>query len=139
VFVVELAGVQAVVELAEELVEQVPLGLVVPISSGAAGVVVAACARSLAVGDPRSRTVKGILVAGTEHGGSSPAPATHGWSRRRHQPPRTPRSTRLLAFPPGRASDHDAGIQHRCPYASDITALPRRLDCWLEPVRRRLG
>ena len=28
----------------------------------------AACARALAVGDPRYRTVKGILVAGTEHG-----------------------------------------------------------------------
>ena len=27
-----------------------------------------ACARALAVGDPRYRTVKGILVAGTEHG-----------------------------------------------------------------------
>jgi hypothetical protein len=41
----------------------------------------AACARSLAVGDPRYRTVKGILVASTEHGGSSLAPATRGWSR----------------------------------------------------------
>ena len=29
-FVVELAGVQAVVELAEEFVEQVPLGLMIP-------------------------------------------------------------------------------------------------------------
>ena len=47
-FVVELAGLEAVVELAEELVEQVPLGLVVPISGGAAGVVVAACARRCA-------------------------------------------------------------------------------------------
>ncbi|MFC9769708.1 IS21 family transposase, partial [Rhodococcus jostii] len=28
----------------------------------------AACARALTVGDPRYRTVKGILVAGTEHG-----------------------------------------------------------------------
>jgi hypothetical protein len=28
----------------------------------------AACSRALAVGDPRYRTVKGILVAGTEHG-----------------------------------------------------------------------
>jgi hypothetical protein len=28
----------------------------------------AACARALAVGDPRYRTVKGVLVAGTEHG-----------------------------------------------------------------------
>ena len=41
-FVVELAGVQAVMKLAEELVEQVSLGLVVPVSGGAAGVVVAA-------------------------------------------------------------------------------------------------
>ena len=41
-FVVELAGLQAVVELVEELVEQVPLGLVVPVSGGAAGVEVAA-------------------------------------------------------------------------------------------------
>ena len=44
-FVVELAGVQAVVQLAEELVEQVPLGLVVPVSGGAAGVEVAASIR----------------------------------------------------------------------------------------------
>ena len=44
-FVVELAGLQAVVKLAEELVEQVSLGLVVPVSGGAAGVVVAARAR----------------------------------------------------------------------------------------------
>jgi hypothetical protein len=28
----------------------------------------AACARAIAVGDPGYRTVKGILVAGTEHG-----------------------------------------------------------------------
>jgi hypothetical protein len=45
VFVVELAGVQAVVELAEEFVEQVSLGLVVPVSGGAAGVEVAASTR----------------------------------------------------------------------------------------------
>jgi hypothetical protein len=32
----------------------------------------AACARALAVGDPRYRTVKGILVAGTEHGDDQP-------------------------------------------------------------------
>ena len=32
----------------------------------------AACARALAVGDPRYRTVKGILVAGTEHGDDPP-------------------------------------------------------------------
>ena len=44
-FVVVLAGLQAVVELAEELVEQVPLGLVVPVSGGSAGIEVAAGAR----------------------------------------------------------------------------------------------
>ena len=44
-FVVVLAGLKAVVKLAEELVEQVSLGLVVPVSGGAAGVVVAAGAR----------------------------------------------------------------------------------------------
>jgi len=44
-FVVALAGLQAVVKLAEEFVEQMPLGLVVPLSGGAAGVVVAAGAR----------------------------------------------------------------------------------------------
>jgi hypothetical protein len=38
VFVVVLAGLQAVVELAEEFVEQVSLGLVVPVSCGASGV-----------------------------------------------------------------------------------------------------
>jgi hypothetical protein len=32
-----------------------------------------ACARALAVGDPTYRTVKGILVAGTEHGDDPPA------------------------------------------------------------------
>ena len=32
----------------------------------------AACARALAVGDPRYRTVKGILLAGTEHGDDLP-------------------------------------------------------------------
>jgi transposase len=32
----------------------------------------AACARALTVGDPRYRTVKGILVAGTEHGDDLP-------------------------------------------------------------------
>lgn len=32
----------------------------------------AACARSLTVGDPNYRTVKGILVAGTEHGDDPP-------------------------------------------------------------------
>lgn len=47
-FVVELAGLQAVMELAEELVEQVPLGLAVPVSGGAAGIEVAAGARGAA-------------------------------------------------------------------------------------------
>ena len=35
----------------------------------------AACARALEVGDPRYRTVKGILVAGTEHDGQDVADA----------------------------------------------------------------
>jgi hypothetical protein len=48
VFVVELAGLQAVVQLAEKSVEQVPLGLVVPVSGGAAGIVVSAGARGVA-------------------------------------------------------------------------------------------
>lgn len=42
VFVVGLAGLQAVVQLAEEFVEQVSLGLAVPVSGGAAGIEVAA-------------------------------------------------------------------------------------------------
>jgi hypothetical protein len=45
VFVVELAGLQAVVKLAEEFVEQVSLGLAVPVSGGAAGIEVAAGTR----------------------------------------------------------------------------------------------
>src|SRR5882757_1534532 len=44
-FVVELAGVQAVVKLAEEFVEQVSLGLVVPVSGGAARIEVPAGSR----------------------------------------------------------------------------------------------
>ncbi|MDR3660344.1 MAG: hypothetical protein P4L86_08080 [Mycobacterium sp.] len=44
-FVLGLAGLQAVVELAEELVERVSLGLVVPVAGGAAGVEVAAGTR----------------------------------------------------------------------------------------------
>ena len=47
-FVVELAGLQAVVKLAEKSVEQVPLGLVVPVSGGTAGIVVSAGARGVA-------------------------------------------------------------------------------------------
>jgi len=35
----------------------------------------AACARALQVGDPNYRTVKGVLVAGTEHGDDPPAAA----------------------------------------------------------------
>lgn len=38
----ELVGLEAVVELTEELVEQVSLGLMVPVSGGAAGIEVAA-------------------------------------------------------------------------------------------------
>jgi hypothetical protein len=53
VLVVELAGVQAVVELAEEFVEQVPLGLAVPVSGGAAGIEVAAGTRGAAQGGQR--------------------------------------------------------------------------------------
>jgi len=48
VLVVELAGLQAVVELAEKSVEQVPLGLAVPVSDGAATIVVPACVRGVA-------------------------------------------------------------------------------------------
>jgi transposase len=36
----------------------------------------AACARALAVGDPAYRTIKGILVAGTEHEGTPPLTVT---------------------------------------------------------------
>ena len=42
----------------------------------------AACRRALAVGDPSYRTVKGILVAGTEHDGED----EHPTSRRRPRP-----------------------------------------------------
>ena len=63
-FVVELAGLQAVVELAEELVEQVPLGLVVPVSGGPAGVVVAACSRRGAQRPPVPRSGQRRPAAG---------------------------------------------------------------------------
>jgi hypothetical protein len=53
VFVVGLAGLQAVVQLAEEFVEQVSLGLVVPVSGGAAGIIVAAGAGRAAQGGQR--------------------------------------------------------------------------------------
>ena len=43
-FVIEPARLEAVVELAEELVEQVSLGLMVPVSGVAAGVEVSTCA-----------------------------------------------------------------------------------------------
>jgi hypothetical protein len=46
--VVEAAGLQAVVELAEEFVEQVPLGLVVPVAGRAAGIEVSARSRRCA-------------------------------------------------------------------------------------------
>ncbi len=45
VFVVEPPGLEAVVQLAEELVEQVSLGLMVPVPGRAAGVEVVACTR----------------------------------------------------------------------------------------------
>jgi hypothetical protein len=32
-----------------------------------------ACARAIEVGDPSYRTIKGILIAGTEHAGDEPA------------------------------------------------------------------
>jgi hypothetical protein len=48
VFVEGLVGLQAVVELAEEFVEQMPLGLVVPVPGGAAGT------ELRAPGEPRS-------------------------------------------------------------------------------------
>ncbi len=41
-FVEVLIGLEAVVELAEEFIEEVSLGLVVPVSCGAAGIEVAA-------------------------------------------------------------------------------------------------
>ena len=47
-FVVEVAGLQAVVKLAKEFVEQVSLGLAVPVSGGAAGIEVAAGTRGAA-------------------------------------------------------------------------------------------
>jgi hypothetical protein len=50
VFVVELAGLQAVVELAQKFVEQVSLGLAVPVSGGAAGVEMAEGAEGAAQG-----------------------------------------------------------------------------------------
>ena len=54
-FVVEPTCLEAVVELAEELVEQVPLGLVVPVSGGAAGIEVSAGpGRHAATTTPRS-------------------------------------------------------------------------------------
>src|ERR1700752_5281226 len=43
-FVIRPSGLQAVMELAEELVEQMALGLVVPVALGSACVEVAACA-----------------------------------------------------------------------------------------------
>ena len=84
-FVVGLAGVQAVVELAEEFVEQVPLGLAVPVSGGAAGVEVSAGAwgtaqrgqrpdradRGEAVVFDMAMQDNGFLAAGPGDGGGS--------------------------------------------------------------------
>jgi hypothetical protein len=79
VFVVMLAGLQAVVELAEELVEQVPLGLVVPISGGAAGVVVATRARRRAQRSQCPDWADGgqapVLDMAVQHNGFLPAGA----------------------------------------------------------------
>src|SRR6201996_7158825 len=59
-FVVELAGLQAVVELAEEFVEQVSLGLAVPVSGGAAGIeVVSGTGRGAQRGQRPDRSDRG--------------------------------------------------------------------------------
>ena len=54
----------------------------------------AACARALAIGDPGYRTVKGILVAGTEHGDDPPHSPRRRRRRccaaRRHSTPNAP-------------------------------------------------
>jgi hypothetical protein len=63
VFVVELAGLQAVVQLAEEFVEQVSLGLVVPVSSSAAGIEVSAGAGRGAQGGQRPDGADGCEAA----------------------------------------------------------------------------
>jgi hypothetical protein len=38
----------------------------------------AACARAIEVGDPSYRTIKGILIAGTEHGTAEPVTGSAG-------------------------------------------------------------
>lgn len=53
-FVAELAGVQAVWSWPRSVVEQVPLGLVVPVPGGAAGIVVSECAGGVAQCSQRS-------------------------------------------------------------------------------------
>src|SRR5258708_25844292 len=48
VFIEKAVGLQAVVQVAEEFVEQVPLGLMVPVAGGEAGVEVSARSRRCA-------------------------------------------------------------------------------------------
>ena len=72
-FVVEVAGLEAVVQLAEEFVEQVSLGLAVPVSGGAAGVVVAARTWGVAHGGQRAdradRGQAAVLDVAVQHHG----------------------------------------------------------------------
>jgi hypothetical protein len=72
-FVVGLAGLQSVVRLAEEFVEQVSLGLAVPASGGAAGVVVAARTLGVAHGGQRAdradRGQAAVLDVAVQHHG----------------------------------------------------------------------
>ena len=69
----------------------------------------AACRRAIEIGDPEYRTVKGILVAGTENDGAARAVAARraGAPARPGGPVRRPRRRRsdlegLLQKPPGR-------------------------------------
>jgi hypothetical protein len=82
VFVVEQAGVQAVVKLTEELVEQVSLGLVVPVSGGAAGIEVATGARRGAQRSQGPDRADGgqapVLDMAVQHNGFLPAGAGDG-------------------------------------------------------------
>ena len=65
-FVVELAGLQAVVQLAEKSVEQVSLGLVVPVSGGAVLVVEGSGAAAGGEG-AESPLVDGVIEAAVAH------------------------------------------------------------------------
>lgn len=117
-FVVELAGLQAVVKLAEEPIEQVSLGLAVPVSGGAAGVVVAAGTGRAAQGghcpdgaDRGEPLVVGMpvqynsfLVAGTVDG-AEPAKALspRASAKRRRSSPSSASTRAPASFPrPGK-------------------------------------